>query len=133
MTTEYLLIPRYKICKEGYPDMPFVSEAVILLNGLDDNKPFYSTQNEKWYEPYFDRFPNIFRKLEWWERRSKKDLPEYIRAKESGRVVKAEKWDMYGLKETSARTNAEVSGFCWFVTGILPATEAEYIEYQQSL
>ncbi len=80
MTTEELLIPRYKVIAD-YPDSSFKIEDILF--------PFYvedSTESGRWYVQE-DRdytwinpslYPAIFKKLEWWEERSLEELPEYV-------------------------------------------------------
>jgi hypothetical protein len=82
MTLEELLLPRYKVCEGGYPDCPFQGGEILILSRVDDKRQRYWKRRKGnfWYAPYFDRFPNIFKKLEWWESREENEIPNYLKS-----------------------------------------------------
>lgn len=85
VTVEDLMKPRYKVIKD-WPGMEFfrIGEIIITKSEL-----IYCDGQGKKYSDY----PHLFKKLEWWEERSKNELPEYLRFKE-GYPMKVEKWDL---------------------------------------
>lgn len=111
MTQEELLRPRYKVIAQ----YPFSSHP----NGEIIKATTGGT--------YFDQYPHIFKKLEWWEDRKPEDMPEYIK---EGRFIHKSTWRLNSLGEviltvsdTDWHVNANVMH--WFQ----PATEQEYLEY----
>jgi hypothetical protein len=102
MTTEELLKPRYKVMADwpGRSD-DFKIGAIITLNKiLDDeliskllipsrdklketplyNAPCWIAENEMSIKGkgFFQLYPNLFKKLEWWEERKPQEMPEYV-------------------------------------------------------
>ena len=79
MTTEELLKPRYLVIAD-YP-------------GMDDDGYYIGQVKENIAENYcklLDKYPHLFRRLEWWEMRDEKDMPEYVKRKtKDGRAYRA--------------------------------------------
>lgn len=139
MSIEQLLQPRYKVNEYGYPDMPFKTREIIVLSGIDkDHKAeayWLSTKAlSKWYQPFFNRFPNIFIPLPWWKERGVDDMPEYMKftrnyhSRKKGEVVKVlEYGDGIFLVGTKEPVKIE-----YFNLGsdTFPATLEEYTNYQ---
>src|SRR6188768_1239401 len=69
ISTEDLMKPRYKVIAD-YPGSPFDVNEIIIDNG--------ARPDDKSYPTYLDRYPNIFKAMEWWEHRKIEDMPEYI-------------------------------------------------------
>ena len=67
MTVEELLSPRYRIIGD-YPNSPYQLNSTIEI----DKDPLYK---EAWYDDY----PNIFQKREWWHERKIGDMPDYMK------------------------------------------------------
>lgn len=102
MTKEELLKPRYKVVAD-YPEPKYyrhirVGEIISNLNISDEN--------------YLKSFPNLFKKLEWWEERDEKDLPKYFR-------------NDYGVHRIQ-KPIKEYAQHNWYIE---PATEQEYNDY----
>ena len=110
MTTEELLKPRYKVIAD-YPFMQWALGQIILL----------TTGNDGDY--YFEKFPHLFKKLEWWEERKPEDMPEYVKS-ELG-VFKAE-WKMSALTMFVRDRNDPDDIWIMPSEKITPATEQEY-------
>lgn len=115
MTPAELLRPRYKVMI-NYPHSAY-EIGEILCPRPNAEKILYAP------------FPEIFKKIEWWEGREKADLPEYIKGNDSGTIVKVAKWKMAGERKCQVHSYALVGGYCWFVTAVTPATEEEYNQY----
>lgn len=83
MTPKELLIPRYRLYAE-YPGCPFKAGAMLIQHSLGATNVLYYEDGlygqpnaQSIYNP--ENYPNNFVKLEWWEHRSIKDWPEYLR------------------------------------------------------
>lgn len=71
MTKEELLRPRWKVIAE-FPDSSFI------LNEIIESDTFTTMKD---YKYKMECFPALFKKLEWWEERDEKDMPEYLKYK----------------------------------------------------
>jgi len=72
MTTEDLLKPRYKVIAD-YPESCFKIEEILQptnTNGVDDYYYYPREYRCNEISISLNRYPNIFKKLEWWEDRS---------------------------------------------------------------
>lgn len=122
MTTEELLVPRWK-CIADYPNSWFQIENIYT--GKPMANPYTSTHYLIDNSPHGigtvlpHKYPAIFKKLEWWEEREEKDLPEYVKYK-NNTILKISRhpihpeyyWDQSKLIHL---------GEC------MPATEQEYL------
>lgn len=110
MTQEELLKPRWEVIAT-YPDSDFELGSIEdrdwakYVNGEDES------DGVEWR---ISDFPHLFRKLEWWEKRDIKDMPEYLEEISSGMVFK-----MYGT------WNLDDS----IIKKYIPATLEEYTNY----
>lgn len=138
MTVEELLKPRYKVIAD-YPSSPFFIND-ILPNALKewqrDNERTKATLNE------CEKYPAIFKKLEWWEEREIEDMPEYL--KDDNGVYKCRNWHYQSRKSPDLialeiyNFEPERSGSGWSekylltirYKNILPATKEEYDAYE---
>ncbi len=94
MSTEEKIIdlmkPRYKVIAD-YPKSPYEIGEILYWHNTGKawdniNEGFYSLYQEwrpvstiKVFLPgLIESFPHLFRKLEWWEERTKEEMPEYI-------------------------------------------------------
>lgn len=67
-----LLIPRYKVISP-YPDMTRNVGDIVKID---------MTKAQQWIDShcaFFERFPLLFKKLEWWEDRKVIELPKYVK------------------------------------------------------
>lgn len=95
-----LLKPRYKVIAD-YPgnDIPIG----YIITDVD----YYTRRNVD-----FDKWPHIFKKLEWWEDRKPEEMPEYLKVKSTKGIFKVS--DL-------------VSGvYKNYLMNYLPATKEEY-------
>jgi hypothetical protein len=60
-----LLMPRFKVINT-YPNSKNALGNILIADG-EDSYLLYSS------------YPNIFRKMKWWENRKESDMPEYIK------------------------------------------------------
>ena len=125
-----LLKPRYLVSTPWYPSNNYQSGDIVTPDKFTGWHPKYS--------------PVIFRRLEWWEDRDVKDMPEYVS------YVSLTLKDKYGDDETKTRKYEKVTKwhfgkspigicssdpqwyyndniFCTLCHSHLPATETEYL------
>lgn len=112
---EQLLVPRRRVMID-YPDSPYEVGDILFCN-----------LGTLWY----DKYPAIFKRLEWYEERSEDEMPKYV-----SYISLSKKERFYGNVKTSddnfqrARTFVEFKGIdmikSWYGNTVLPATQAEY-------
>lgn len=107
-----LLKPRYKVIG----DFPHSSMPVGMVFCKE-----YSDGD------FWDKYPHLFRKLEWWEERTVEEMPEYIKIVDTGEVVKV---DTYRLGIGFIANNLTIKKV--LSTNTLPATEQEYLTYKNN-
>lgn len=111
-----LLAPRYKVIAD-YPGSPFkINEVIppelILGNGLD-------------------RFPVIFKKLEWWQERDVSQMPRYLKDKD-GKIGMFEQTYDGNLRGSVMVTFENGDATVRNINDFAPATETEYLNYIKS-
>lgn len=141
MTIEELLIPRY-VVELDYPqpgkddDHKLLKGDIVMYLNVNGHMTYRRIRRSGWMsvgvptvaDP--EKYPGVFRKLEWWEMRSEGEMPKYVKwqGDGKGRIAKAR----FDLEETSAyfmyldeeRIPYGLKG----ATGEwLPATEHEYL------
>lgn len=82
MSIEELLKPRIKVI-ERWPDMDknkyYVGQIITLPCYEISSKQWFIQDGEsKIYDAYFENYPHLFKRLEWWEEMDEKDMPEYV-------------------------------------------------------
>lgn len=125
MTTEELLNPRYKVIAP-YPNSKYRMGEII--NYTDQSGSVTSDT----FCQFYDKYPHLFKKPEWWEERDEKDLPEYIWIE--GKVIKVKKW-IIGQKSVWLNVQYPEPSFTMgskFYPTVSPATLEEYEQYLQS-
>ena len=132
MTPKELLIPRYRLYAT-YPGCPYNVGTILIQQSLGaTNSPYYEDgiygqpNAQAIYNP--ENYPNNFAKLEWWQERSIKDWPEYLKTMQ-GEVYKISiKVDPYLTIQTLDVEGDAVSiGFEY----LTPATLEQYISYKE--
>jgi hypothetical protein len=66
MTNEELMLPRFNVIAD-YPNSSF--DIGDILEQDEKHKTNYWVKLQLYTSRYPDKYPNIFRKLEWWEER----------------------------------------------------------------
>lgn len=130
MNIEELLKPRYKVVAE-YPGSPLLLEDILTY---DERGYFYNFNMHCVINP--ERYPAIFKPLEWWEERAADEMPEYVKDNYCGEVHKVSAWTginsfgrpLYTYKQKSGNEGQTFVGIT-----IVPATKEEYGQYQSSL
>lgn len=121
-TAEELLKPRYKLIAR-YP-------------GCDLNIGTLCTaDSDLWVRGNYhlvgkdvEKYPHLFKKLEWWEERTPEEMPEYVNI--AGEVLKIIDWkdNRNGtvIRNKHYRYSISLPG-----SSVKPATESEYNEYKK--
>jgi hypothetical protein len=113
-----LLKPRYKVIANDTSGYYSVGEIIVYF----DHK--YGTD-------YYDQYPHLFRKLEWWEDMAVEDMPEYVKCIKTpdqlhfeGEVYKITKEHFNIGCAKSEKGLIVLSTNCY-----IPATETDYTNY----
>ena len=127
-----LLIPRFEIIAD-YPNNEFGEIGTILDRDWgkypNDNK----TLNPVWQ---ISDFPYLFKKLEWWEKRTEKEMPKYLYCPNTKEYYEIFKWDMnncVGFLDEKLLSCCDLIIWSNHKNQYLPATEREYNDYINSL
>ncbi len=87
MNAKELMQPRFKVISD-YPDPkdhPYFKIGEVI-NTITDEDVFY-----------FEKYPNLFKKLNWFEERKKEDMPKKLICKaipNDTEIMEIEEWDM---------------------------------------
>lgn len=88
-----LLKPRYEVIAD-YPDSRNELGQIIC-------------DVTKYMEAFYDKYPHLFRKLQWWEHRDVSEMPEYLRNEVHERntgdveIIKAIRYEEYYVCDAS--------------------------------
>ncbi len=140
MTTEDLLKQRYKVIAD-YPLSPYNVGDLVEFSNIGTS--FHCTTIED-YEPFSEEFvktenyestkklekwPHLFKKLEWYEDRKPEDLPEYVKVIHGNigfnlnDVLKVNKWVIGYI------TRCYFDTYGYEATYFTPSNLEEYNEY----
>lgn len=112
MTKDELLKPRFKMIAD-FPGCVFDVGEVLECSPAQKNLIWH-----------YEKYPHLFRKLEWWEGRKEKDFPLF--ANSNGNYITVRKWV---IREGQNDCYAESGGYCHFRA--TPIDESEYNEYMR--
>lgn len=140
MDKEKLLKPRFKVIAD-YPESKFAIGKTIRPNRED------GVINESWVTPdgngywefawikNIEKYPAIFKKLEWWQEREEKDMPEYIKCViecriKANTILKAN-WKSFSTTKDIAHYNQKPE--YWIDARFFePSTQEDYEAYNKS-
>ena len=137
MTNEELMIHREEVI-EDYPHSPF--EIGMILRPTADSGELYSeafgyTQSRTAVNIRdVNKYRNIFRKMEWWEKRDMIDMPQYLKLVygNSGFIHKVVEW--VGVNSNNQPLYSYHNRVGYLTTAcvieMIPATEQEYNDYK---
>lgn len=74
----------------------------------------------------FDKHPNLFKKLEWWEERKESDMPEYLYSEVRKEYFRIERYDLKHAVAHPDYGDKKYNGFL-NLPHTKPATESEYL------
>lgn len=129
MTNEEILKPRYKVIAD-YPQSKFEINEILIPDRLDGTvNGFWVSEcknNRKIVFATPQNYPHLFKKLEWWEEREERDMPEYVRFirnyhnAKRGEIKKVVRYAGPGFY------TGETESYLLSNKDILPATKEEY-------
>jgi hypothetical protein len=113
MSIENLLKPRFEVIRD-YPNNPEKIGSILYSENLE-------------------QFPHLFRKMEWWEKRKKNEMPLFVKSNfVEYKVRKIISWNkkIQGiLDEKNGAGKNIVADVKIKQYGYLPATEEEYLAF----
>ena len=137
LTPEELMQPRYEVIAD-YPGSEDEYEVGQIKQKLAEN-----------YCKYLDKYPHIFRRLNWWEHRTQDQMPEYVKLTNTTgglvfvcKVAPIDKdYGGYGVNgvcvydQKGSGTNfiGEKVSYLQYNKLLLPATLQDYTQYINSL
>lgn len=129
MTPEQLLQPRYEVTA-SYPNTDFYVGDIIEegFNGFCKKVRSPKGGSAFYNMVMFEKHPNIFRKLEWWEKRDIKDMPEYVKTNKEWSKLSIQKVNgFYGSDKEFITLEGDMSNkYQLFTEWFIPSTEEEY-------
>lgn len=96
MKAKDLLRPRFEVINL-YPQSDYsIGEIIILNEENNEGQPYIVGLDckAKLYSAYFEQYPHLFKKLDWWEYRTEKEMPKKVKHLLEGDVYEINKWDM---------------------------------------
>jgi hypothetical protein len=126
LSTEMLLKPRYKVIAEDTSGDFTIGSILTLTQDFNGYKNINSGMFHRIER--IDKYPHLFRKLEWWEERKENDMPDYLKSVKSNLIVGVITWHTnhvtVGIQnDFFNREDIELT------RKYLPATESEYNQY----
>lgn len=111
MSTEELMQPRYKVIAD-YPGSIFKKGEILSEDKVFNKVTYYNC----------GMYPHLFKKLEWWEERDEKDIPEYVRVNNGNKIYQVE-----SFTPGFAKLSNNKGEWNWY--RLSPATCEEYEQY----
>ena len=144
MTKQELMTNRYEVIA-NYPNSPFEIGDIVFKC---DNTNVYAIKKYcgEYHVENPGEYPEIFKKLEWYEKRKIEEMPEYLKVitsinhnKDIGKVIKAVPGGLrsghkgYEKNSWSESEKEYCSGFDNIILSCFePATEEEYLSYLEN-
>lgn len=96
MTVEKLMLPRFEIIAD-YPGLAY--NVGIILTPITHNFTYYDCEQDPSNKPigFPEKYPHLFKKLNWWEHRKVEDMPKKLickAIKDDTEITEIEEWDM---------------------------------------
>lgn len=122
------MIPRWLVIADFPFNTYYKVGGIITDDGRNENG--YAVFTCKWNE-----FPNILKRLQWWERREESEMPEYVKMNKDiktseikfGQILKVTEWVIdEGGKDLYFNYENDEKGIGQYPSAFLPATESEY-------
>lgn len=133
MTDKDLLVPRYLVLID-YPLSPYKVGDIIRLDSISLGKPYAVYPPIHWEQEEIEKFPYVFRKLDWHESILYSELPKYV-------MIDSEQYiGPYCIDEWHFRNEHDVFN-SYFLIGakneiiglsqVTPITEEQYMNYKR--
>lgn len=111
-----LLAPRFKVVADWPKNYDFTIGEIITCNDMVTEAMIGN--------PRFSLYPHLFKKLEWYEDREEKDMPEYVKCTyQTGKKGENIVISKFSMKDHFFNKQYHEAG----VIGYEPATESDYI------
>ena len=101
MEAKELLKPRFELIANypGCVDHNLVAGDIVSFDHYYEptNQWYNDDGKTKIYDAYYEGFPHLFRKLNWWEKRNKEDMPKKLICKaieNDTEIMEIQEWDM---------------------------------------
>lgn len=122
-TIQELLKPRYEVIAP-YPHMNLDNHVVGDIISPYVAGFMYPDRMKEFY----DQYPHLFKKLEWWERREEREMPEYVKIEKYNEVYKVrEHFCGYWGKPNQNECHIEREEWAVFAYSVLtPATLEDF-------
>lgn len=111
-----LLLPRFKQVVD-YPKSPNKVGEI-----------FVASENSI---EYFQKYRAIYKPVKWWQHRKESDLPEYLKNKLNGEVVKVKSWSIVN-DCTTAKLEHEDFPMSINMDSFSPSTERDYKQQKRT-
>jgi len=113
-----LMMPRFEVIAE-YPKCEFTTGQVLVRIKYATLDVYHSDEDAcvgGMELSELEKYPHLFRKMDWWERRSIDEMPKKVVSKfdDKGETFEIEEWDMehlLGWVDKSERTCCELTLF----------------------
>lgn len=143
-TVEELLKPRYKVIADWPARQFFIGSILHVHEPLPDGRLRIFIDHEpegqkEWYLwntgkiGEIDKYPHLFKKLEWWQEREESEMPEYVKwvanCHEKGMIEPVTKWHQRA-KHWAADVKSQINSIR--AEYFMPATHEEYLAYINS-
>lgn len=128
-----LLQPRYLVIAPNgyhYPNSPFLDGEILV----QQSKGIWLVHTKDGINSFHDRhpenYPNLFRKLEWWEEREIADMPSFLKDTADGEIYKVSSYenkDMVVIIPNKGFGDLRYTNISHF----LPASYEQFESYKQ--
>lgn len=132
-----LMTPRYEVIAD-YPESKFKIGQTVTLKEIHPYSGYSFISGDFILSPeWFDKYPHLFRKLQWYEKRDIKDMPEYVK-KSDGIVYPVDYSEMGKTggvivdSHATGKLNRLLVNYENMMQSSTPATQSEYEAYINS-
>lgn len=118
---EHLLKPRYR-CLIKYPKSVFNVGEVLTAEDF----MFWHLWHQ---DETIEKYPDCFKRLEWWEERATEEMPQYLKSVKYGHLIQVAEWEGFNVNDVPLFEYRISSGRPWtrgMASEWLPATQEEY-------
>lgn len=131
-TIDHLLTPRFEVIAD-YPNSQFKVGEILDRDWAEYPYGDESTESPNWK---VSNYPNLFRPLNWWEKRTEEEMPKYLKqVSDSGIMLyfMIGNWDMgnlTGIWDSNKTKGCSIKSYLPEYT-FQPCSESEYLENLQ--
>jgi hypothetical protein len=129
---EELLKPRYKVIAD-YPNSE-LGIGDLLMQYIAGSVWRHIWTSGEWTDITIhnpEKYPHLFRKLEWWEERTNEEMPQYVKGEYEGKVYGI--WKVIFWELDKGRGMLNDNSCVSFSSFVVPATETEYLNQNKSI